>query len=80
MGYKNLPSYVQRQINQILRPYRHYARAYVDHIVVFSRTLKDHLRHLRQIFGVLRSNNISIKPAKAFIGYLSVQLYGQKVN
>lgn len=80
MGYKNSPSYVQRQIDRILRPYRHCARAYVDDIVIFSRTLEDHVRQLRQIFGVLRSNNISIKPTKAFIGYPSVQLLGQKVD
>lgn len=80
MGYKNSPSYVQRQINRILRPYRHCARAYVDDIVVLSRTLEDHLRHLRQIFQVFRSNNISIKLAKTFIGYSSLQLLGQNVD
>lgn len=36
---KNSPSYVQRQIDRILRPYCHCARAYVDDIVIFSRTL-----------------------------------------
>lgn len=80
MGYKNSPAYVQRQIDRILRPYRGFARAYVDDIVIFSKTLEDHIRHLRQIFTTLGQNNISVKPSKAFLGYPTVQLLGQKVD
>ena len=80
MGYKNSPAYVQRQIDRLLRAYRKFARAYVDDIVIFSRTLEEHLSHLRQVFGKLVDVNVSIKPTKAFIGYPSVQLLGQKVD
>ncbi len=38
MGYKNSPAYVQRQIDRLLRAFRQFARAYVDDIVIFSRT------------------------------------------
>lgn len=80
MGYKNSPSYVQRQIDRVLRAYRKFARAYIDDIVIFSRTLEEHVVHLRQVFDVLKKNNISVKPTKAFIGYPSVRLLGQKVD
>ena len=80
MGYKNSPSYVQRQIDRILRPYRTFARAYVDDIVIFSKTLDEHVQHLRQVFSVLKQNNISVKPSKAFLGYPTVHLLGQKVD
>jgi hypothetical protein len=43
IGFKNSVSYVQRQINRILRPVRHFARAYIDDVVVFSKTLEEHL-------------------------------------
>ena len=80
MSYKNSPAYVQRQIDRLLRQQKRFAKAYVDDIVVFSRTKKEHERHLRQIFEVLAENNISIKPTKAFIGYPSVSLLGQKID
>ena len=40
--------YVQRQIDHILREFRKFARAYVDDIVVFSRSLEDHIRQDRE--------------------------------
>lgn len=54
MGYKNSPPYAQRQIDNILRPFRTFARAYVDDIVVFSRTLQDHEEHLRRILQLCK--------------------------
>ena len=80
MGYKNSPAYVQRQIDRLLRKLRRFARAYVDDIVVFSHSKEEHEAHLRAVFTVLRENNISIKPTKAFLGYPSVSLLGQKVD
>lgn len=80
MGYKNSPAYVQRQIDRLLRAQRKFARAYVDDIVIFSETQADHEAHLHEVFSVLQANNISIKAAKAFVGYPSVALLGQRVD
>ena len=80
MGYRNSPAYVQRRIDTILRPCRDYARAYVDDIVIFSRSLHEHIEHLRNVFKIFHSYNISLKPNKAYVGYPSVQLLGQHVD
>ena len=80
MGYKNSPAYVQRQIDRVLRPYRSFARAYIDDVVIHSATVEEHIQHLRQIFGLFSKHHISINPKKAFLGYPSVTLLGQKVN
>ena len=74
------PAYVQRQIDRLLRPYRAFAKAYVDDIVIHSKTLEEHLVHLRQMFEMLRANNIFVKPEKALVGYPSVHLLGQKAD
>jgi hypothetical protein len=50
MGFKNSVSYVQRQIDRVLHPYRDFARAYIDDVVIFSKTLDEHIAHLRQVF------------------------------
>ena len=80
MGYRNSPAYVQRQIDSILREYRHFARAYVDDIVVFSNSLEEHLRHLNQIFALFKRMNIALKASKTFLGYPTISLLGQRVD
>lgn len=80
MGYTGLPAYVQRQIDGILREFRAFARAYVDDIVVFSKTLEEHLEHLRSIFQLFQKMNIALKPSKTYLGYPTVALLGQKVE
>ena len=39
MGYKNSPPFAQRQIDLLTRKYRHFMRAYIDDMAVFSKTV-----------------------------------------
>lgn len=80
MGFKNSPLYVQRQIDNLLRPHRQYARAYMDDIVIFFKTLEKHLHHLHTIFHLLDSKRVTLSLKKSFLDYLSVTLLEQKVN
>ena len=80
MGYKGSPPYVQRQTDAMLRPFKDFAKAYVDDIIIFSYTLEEHLKHLRQIFQLFRRMRVSLSPTKSFIGYPSVTLLGQRVD
>lgn len=80
MGNMNSISYVQRQIDRILREIKGFAQAYVDDIVCGSTSLSEHLSHLRQLFTLLVKFNVSISPKKAFLGFPDVRLLGQKVN
>jgi hypothetical protein len=80
MGFKNSVSYVQRQIDRILRPFRDFSRAYVDDVVIFSKTLKEHITHLHQVFQCFLEIGISIGPSKAFIGFPSIKLLGQYID
>lgn len=64
----------------MLRPFKHFAKAFVDDIIVFSHTLEEHLSHLRQIFELFRLKRVSLSPTKSFIGYPSVTLLGQRVD
>lgn len=80
MGYKNSPPYVQRQIDRILRPYRHFARAYVDDIVIYGRTFQEHLQQLHTIFALLQRLRIHLNPSKTYLGYPNIQLLGQHVD
>ena len=80
MSYHNSPSYVQQMIDQVLQPHQAYSKAYMDDIVIYSKSLLEHVDHLKAIFQTLYELNIALKPTKLFIGYPSVQLLGQKVD
>ena len=79
MRYRNSSIYVQKQIDRILRSFD-FARVYVNDIVVFSKIMNEHLEHLRAVFRILKSNNISINSKKAFFEYSSVTLFDQHVT
>ena len=80
MKYRNSSVYVQRQIDIILRKYRHFVRAYVDDIVIFFNTLKKHLKHLTFIFALFKKYNIVIKTFKIYFDYSIIVLLNQRVN
>ena len=80
MGYCNSPAYVQRQTDRLLRAFKDFAKGYVDDIVIFSRTLLEHIAHLRQVFTLFKRVGVALKPSKSFVGYPNVQLLGQRVD
>ncbi len=52
----------------------------MNDIVIFSRTLKDHLKHLHVVFQLFSKKRVSISSKKSFIDYSSVILLDQKVD
>ena len=67
-------------IDKILREVRDFARAYVDNMVVGSKSLDEHLDHLRRVFELFKKYNIAISPEKAFLGYPNIKLLSRRVN
>ena len=80
MGYINSVAYIQREIDNILRSVRSWARAYIDDIVCGARSLPDLLNKLRTLFEIFFKYNISISPTKSFLNYPDVAFLGQQVN
>jgi hypothetical protein len=80
MSYKNSSSYVQRQTNLMLKDLRDFVRAYMNDIVIFFKTLNDHLFHLRQVFERLWHYNVVLNSKKAFLNYFSIVFLDQIVD
>lgn len=79
MGFRNSLVYVQRFIDKLLKPYS-FCRAFINNIVVYSDSVEEHKAHLREIFKLFQSKNITISLNKSFLGYPSVKLLGFIVN
>jgi hypothetical protein len=76
MGYKGSLPYAQRMMDSVLRPYRTYARCYIDDIVIFSKTFEDYIEHLDKIFDLFDTLGITLKGPKAYLGYPLIILLG----
>ena len=48
-GLKNAPPYFQRRMDQVLRDLT-FCRCYIDDIVIWSRDVEEHVRHLSMVF------------------------------
>ena len=80
MNYRDSSAYVQRQIDKILRNHQHFVKAYVNNIVIFSKTIQEHKMHLQKIFDVLSLNNKFINSTKIFFDFSSINLLKQHVT
>ena len=64
----------------MLKPFKDFAKAYIDDIIIFLKTLEEYLEYLEKVFTLFRQKRISLVPTKSFIGYPLVRLLGQRVN
>lgn len=80
IGFKNSPAFAQRFMDQKLYNFRHFARAYIDDVVIASDTFEEHCTHLHTIFKTFQDLRLAINPKKSFVGYPSVHLLGFQVD
>jgi hypothetical protein len=66
-------------MDQTLAREKHCARRFIDDVIIFSKTLKDHKQHLRQVFGRLRGKGVKCHPSKMRVAFPDVDYLGHKV-
>lgn len=78
-GLTNAPASFQNLINDALREYLDdFALAYLDDILIFSKTYDEHVRHVKKVLERLRERDLPVKLDKcefhkhkiAFLGYI----------
>ena len=64
-GLTNAPGTFQRLMNKIMKPVLYEsALVYLDDIIVFSKTLEDHIKHLETVFKILAEAGLKLKLKK----------------
>ena len=80
-GLTNAPSTFQSLMNSICRPYlRNFILVFFDNILVYSRNMEDHLRHLTIALHVLHDNRLYAKQSKCFFGHTSIEYLGHVIS
>ena len=62
-GLAQVSAYFQELMTAILKDFN-FAIAYLDVIIIFSKTPQEHLSHIRKVFKKLRSVKLSMKMSK----------------
>jgi hypothetical protein len=64
-GLTNAPATFQTLMNSVLRPYLDkFVIVYLDDVLIYSRTLQEHLQHLRMVLTLLRKHKLYAKLSK----------------
>ncbi|GBG86049.1 hypothetical protein CBR_g40950 [Chara braunii] len=80
-GLTNAPATFQRAMNDILRDIlEQYVLVYLDDILVYSRTLEEHLRHLCDVLDRLRRHGFYAKLSKCRFAQHKVDFLGHYVS
>lgn len=52
----------------------------MDNVIIFSRTLEDHLEHLDSVLIILENAGVTLKVFKYHFGFPSIQALGHHVT
>jgi hypothetical protein len=77
-GLTNAPLTFQGLMNEVFRSYlRKCVVVLFDDILVYSRSLQKHLKHLRAILGLLQQHHLYAKMSKCHFGCQEVKYLGR---
>ena len=74
-GHAQAPAYFQELMTGILKDFP-FAIAYLDDIIIFSKTPQEHLSHICMVFEKLRTVNLSMKKSKCSFFLKEIQYLG----
>ncbi|CAC5371569.1 unnamed protein product [Mytilus coruscus] len=80
-GLRNSSIAFSQVMSQILRGLHwKYVLAYIDDILIFSKTFEEHLQHLDEVFTRLRKANFTLKPQKCHFAVKKVNYLGHIIS
>ena len=80
-GLTNAPATFQRLMNKILKPALYnYALVYLDDIIVFSKTIDEHIGHLEDVFKLLANAGLRLKLDKCDFFKNEIEYLGHVVS
>src|SRR3984957_16312710 len=80
-GLCNAPATFQRTMDQILQGIKEeFVLVYLDNVIIYSKTFKEHLQHLTKVLDRIRNANLSLKAEKCNFIATELQFLGHVVG
>ncbi|GFU58197.1 retrovirus-related Pol polyprotein from transposon 17.6 [Trichonephila clavipes] len=70
----------QREMNRILKSHSEYAQAYMDDVVIFSKTFEEHLVHLELVLTELEKLGFSVRLDKCSFAAKRIKYLGHTIG
>ena len=78
-GLKNAPSEFQKIMNDIFNPYSSFTIVYIDDVLVFSKTIEEHFKHLKTFLFVIEKNGLAVSATKMKLFQVNVRFLGHHI-
>jgi len=76
---RNAPSEFQNIINDIFMPYTTFIIVYIDDVLVFSRSIDQHFKHLQTFISVMESNGLAASASKMILFQTKIRFLGHDI-
>ena len=79
-GLKHAPSKFQKVMDTIFKPYAEWLLAYIDDLLIFSRNLQDHFRHLKIFMKLVKRNGLVLRKKKMELCRTKIKFLGHNIE
>ena len=78
-GLKNAPSEFQNIMNDIFNPFTEFIIVYIDDVLVFSKTIDQHFKHLQHFLHIIEKNGLAISAPKMLLFQTKIRFLGHDI-
>ena len=79
-GLQGAPATFQRLMDKVLQGLQKSSAAYLDDVIIYSKSWSDHLAHVRRVLERLRAAGLTVKARKCQFGMAQCQYLGHVVG
>ena len=79
-GLKNAPSKFQNIMNEIFNPFSSHAIVYIDDMLIFSKSLDQHWKHLQAFLQIVKLNGLVVSAPKIKLFQTRVRFLGFDIH
>jgi hypothetical protein len=79
-GLKNAPSEFQNIMNDILNPLSKFSIVYIDDVLIFSKSIEEHWKHLNLFLDVIKLNGLVVSATKIKLFQTNIRFLGYNIH
>ena len=78
-GLKNASSEFQNIMNDILTPYTAFIIVYIDDVLVFTKSIDQHFKHLQTFLHIIEKNGLAVSASKMVLFQTKIKFLGHDI-
>ena len=78
-GLKNAPLEFQNIMNEIFNQFSDFIIVYIDNVLVYSISIKEHWKHLNKFIQTVKSNGLSLSATKINLFQTKIRFIGHHI-